>query len=74
MSGDGYLTGKFSLADCALAPTALFLDEFLPLFEAEAWTSGRPHLAGWWEKVQSEPAVSKALGEQRHALKSTFGI
>lgn len=74
MRGNDFLTGQFSLADCALAPTALFLDNFLPLLEAEAWTTGRPHLAAWWENVQTQPAVSRALGEQRQALKSTFGI
>lgn len=69
-----FLIGNFSLADCALAPTALFLEHFLPLLGAAEWTDGRPRLAAWWGRVREQAAVNRALAEQRQALESTFGI
>lgn len=70
-----YLAGDaFTLADCALAPTAVFLEKFLPLLGSPAFTESRPRLAAWWETVQQRPSVEKALGEHRAAIKAVFGL
>jgi glutathione S-transferase len=58
----------FTLADAALAPTVFFMTNFLPAFGSKAPTEGRPKIAAWWEKVQQQPSVKKALGEQQAAL------
>lgn len=74
IEGRPYLAGEaFTLADCALAPTALFLDTFLPILGAKPWTDTRPKLSAWWEAVQQQPSVERALGEQRAAIKERFG-
>lgn len=73
MGAGPYLAaGAFTLADCALAPTAVFLDTFLPLLGAKPWTDSRPKLGAWWESVQRRPSVERALGEQRSAIKERF--
>lgn len=70
-----YFTGaQFTLADCALAPTCVFLEKFLPLLGHVPFTEKRPKLAQWWNYVQQRPAVEKALTEHRAAIKESFGI
>jgi len=51
----------FSLADCALVPTTFFYVNMLPGFGAKPPFDGRPKYNAWWSKVQSRPAVGKAL-------------
>ncbi len=58
----------FTLADCALAPTMFFLTTFLPQFGSKGPTEGRPKIAAWWTRVQEQPSVKKAIGEQQAAL------
>lgn len=58
----------FTLADAALAPTMFFLTNFLPQFGSKGPTEGRPKIAAWWSKVQEQPSVKKAIGEQQAAL------
>lgn len=70
-----YLTGNaFTLADCALAPTGVFLEKFVPPLGGKPWTETRPKLAAWWATVQERPSVARALGEQRAAVKERFGM
>jgi glutathione S-transferase len=63
----------FTLADCALAPITFFFVNMLPGFGAKPPFDGRPKYAAWWNKVQTRPAVSKALGEMGAALKAMMG-
>jgi glutathione S-transferase len=58
----------FTLADAALAPTMFFLTTFLPQLGSKGPTEGRPKIAAWWSKVQEQPSVKKAVGEQQAAL------
>ena len=75
MASGPYMAGEqFTLADCAWAPTAVFLEKFLPLLEAPAFTDERPKLAQWWPHVQQRPSVAKALTEHREAVKAVFGL
>ena len=67
-SGPWATGSTFTLADCALAPTMFFLTTFLPQFGSKLPTEGRPNVAGWWERVQKQPSVGKAIGEQQVAL------
>jgi len=60
----------FTLADCALAPTAFFVTNILPGFGANAPLEHRPRLSAWWTRVQERPSVKKALGEMAEALKA----
>jgi len=67
-SGPHALGAAFTLADCALVPTAFFMNIFLPLLGAPAFTEGHPKLTAWWTKVQERPTVQKVLAEQQEAL------
>ena len=73
-SGPHLAGADFTLADCTLAPTGVFLEKFLPLLGGEPWTDSRPKLAAWWEKVQERPSVERALAEHRAAIKKIFGL
>lgn len=65
----GFAAGKdFTLADCALAPTIFFAVKMLPLNGAKSPLDGRPHLAAWWNHVQTRASVKRALGEIAEAL------
>jgi glutathione S-transferase len=67
--GNQWAAGStFTLADCALAPTMFFMTTFLPQFESKPPTEGRPKITAWWNRVQEQPSVKKALDEQRAAL------
>ena len=69
MIGNQWAAGStFTLADCALAPTMFFLTTFLPQFGSKPPTEGRPKITAWWNRVQEQPSVKKALDEQRAAL------
>jgi glutathione S-transferase len=71
LSAEGYAAGQdFTLADCALAPTMIFVIAMLETYHAKPPFEGRPRLAGWWERVQTRPSVSKALGEMREAFQA----
>jgi len=73
--GEQYFMGEqFSLADCAIAPTAVFLEKFLPLLGGKAFTESRPNLNAWWKHVQQRPSVAKALEEHREAIQKAFGV
>jgi glutathione S-transferase len=63
----------YSLGDCALVPTTFFYTNMLPGFGAKPPLEGRPKWAAWWTKVQTRPAVGKALGEMGVALKAMMG-
>lgn len=65
----GFAAGAdFTLADCALAPTMVFVTGMLPSFGARPPLEGRPKISAWWTKVQTRPSVSKALEEMRQAM------
>lgn len=64
---------EFTLADCALVPTTFFYVNMLPGFGAKSPLEGRPKYTAWWNKVQTRPSVSKALGEMGVALKAMMG-
>ena len=69
MIGNQWAAGStFTLADCALAPTMFFMTTFLPQFGSKPPTEGRPKITAWWNRVQEQPSVKKALDEQRAAL------
>ena len=58
----------FTLADCTLAPTMLWITLVLPMLGAAPPLDGRPRLAAWWERVQERPSVQAVHAEQRAAL------
>lgn len=58
----------FTLADCTLAPTMLWITLVLPMLGAPSPLDGRPRLAAWWERVQERPSVQAVHAEQRAAL------
>jgi glutathione S-transferase len=64
---------EFTLADCALVPTTFFYVNVLPGFGAKSPLEGRPKYTAWWNKVQTRPSVTKALGEMGAALKVMMG-
>lgn len=69
MIGDSYAaSNNLTLADAALAPTMFFLTNFLPQFGSKGPTEGRPKIAAWWNKIQEQSSVKKAIGEQQVAL------
>ncbi len=67
-NGPYALGAAFTLADCALVPTAFFLNLMLPMIGGPAFTEGHPKIAAWWTKVQERPTVQKVLAEQQEAL------
>ncbi len=59
--GNDWLAGgAFSLAEISLAPYVARLDylQLLPI-----WTSERPLLRAWWDRVKAEPAVRRAIAD-----------
>jgi glutathione S-transferase len=63
----------FTLADCALAPTMLFVAMVLPMLDAPSPLEGRPRLAAWWAVVQERPSVRAVHDEQRAAVLAEIG-
>ncbi|WP_049973718.1 glutathione S-transferase family protein [Azospirillum sp. B4] len=61
-----------SLADCALAPTLLFLERFLPRYSQEDLLAKRPALAALWTAYASHPLVTPVAREMERALEA-FG-
>lgn len=71
LSAEGFAAGPdFTLADCALAPTMVFVIAMLGTYHAKPPFEGRPRLAGWWERVQERPSVKKVLGEMHEAYQA----
>ena len=64
---------QFSLADCALAPTMLFITLVLPMVGGPSPLDGRPKLAAWWTRVQTRPSVQAVHAEQMAAAQSHLG-
>ncbi len=65
----GFAAGdEFTLADCALAPTMVFVTAMLPAFGAKPPLEGHPKIAAWWTQVQTRPSVKKTVGEMHEAL------
>ena len=62
-----------TVADCALAPTMLFVAMVLPMLDAPSPLEGRPRLAAWWAVVQERPSVQAVHDEQRAAALAEIG-
>ena len=61
-----FLVGsELSLADCAVTPLILRLEEF---GLADAWKQGRPKLAAWWASIAARPTVQQLVGLADQAL------
>ncbi|MEM8936823.1 MAG: glutathione binding-like protein, partial [Pseudomonadota bacterium] len=67
--GGNYAVGnKFSLADCIAAPTLLFVETFLPMFDVASPLSSAPALSAYWNDLQNSEHASNVLMEMRNAL------
>ena len=60
-SGADWLIGElFSLADIALTPYVARL-EYLTLLDL--WTSNRPAVCSWWQRIKERPSYRTAIPE-----------
>ena len=58
LARDAYLAGEtLSLADCAILPLVLRLEEF----ELGAAWAHRPHVAAWWARMRARPTVERLV-------------
>jgi len=58
----------FTLADCSLAPTMLYVTVLLPLFGVPLIFIRRPKLGRWWDRVRQRSTVKQVLDEEQTAL------
>jgi glutathione S-transferase len=66
----GFACVEFSLADCALAPTMVFVIAMLAAYHAKPAFEERQRLAGWWQRVQERPSVNRVLAEMNEAYQA----
>ncbi|MBF6568194.1 MAG: glutathione S-transferase family protein [Candidatus Binataceae bacterium] len=67
---EGFACTEFSLADCALAPTMVFVIAMLGAYHAKPAFEQRQRLAEWWQRVQERPSVNKVLAEMNEAYQA----
>jgi glutathione S-transferase len=68
--GEPWAAGAmFTLADCSIAPTILYLTLVLPIFGALSAFNNRPKLTKWWSLIHTRPASKKVLSEQLAELR-----
>ena len=68
ITGPWAIGSQFTLADCSLAPTILYMTVLLPLLDMPTLFEGRTKLARWWELINQRPTTRKVLDEERQAL------
>lgn len=63
---DAYAVGnKLSLADCALAPALYYITEYSEeYFGAVDMLRNSPKLKSYWNRIQSDPHVARALSDR----------
>lgn len=61
---------SLTFADCALVPTLIFLERFLPLYSAVDMLEKRPLLAGLWAAYSGHPLVAPIAKEMEQALEA----
>jgi glutathione S-transferase len=59
---------QFTLADCSLAPTILYMTILLPLLGMRRFFDRHTRLARWWELINHRPTTKKVLDQERKAL------
>ncbi|MEE3625941.1 glutathione S-transferase family protein [Nitrospirillum sp. BR 11752] len=62
--------GLLGLADCALAPTLIFLERFLPRYTPQDMLEGRPALAARWAAYADHPLVIPVARAMETALEA----
>ncbi|ASG19684.1 glutathione S-transferase family protein [Nitrospirillum viridazoti] len=62
--------GTLSLADCALAPTLIFLARFLPRYTPQDMLEKRPALAALWTAYAAHPLVIPIARDMEDALEA----
>jgi glutathione S-transferase len=66
---DGYAAGAdFSIADCMLAPTLIWLPVFAQTFGRPGLMEGAPKLAAYAGRARAHPAVAKVWAEMEKAI------
>jgi glutathione S-transferase len=74
LANHAFLAGdELSLADCAVTPLVLRLEEF---GLAGAWTSCRPRMTAWWRHICARPTLQQlvALADQKLLTELTGSV
>jgi glutathione S-transferase len=74
MTGDSYAVGDaVPTADCVLFPVLFFMGVFGQAFDKGDPLAGHGKVAGYWPRIQQDPAAQKVLGELRTGLRHLGG-
>lgn len=69
IDSDGYAVGEArSLADCALAPTLLFVVTYLPLFDRDTPLQRFAALERYWAFIQQDRYAARVISEIREGM------
>jgi len=59
---------RLTIADCAAAPFLIFVERFAPAFGVAKPFAGLANVSAYWDAIQADPHVAKALGMMQEAL------
>lgn len=65
--------GRFSLADCTLAPILFFYAQIGPMFGYADVFKDAPTVGSYYRSLKNDPSVARVLGEMEAALRKVLG-